>query len=116
MKNGVIFIAGAYGVGKSTLCNKLSLTLGIPSFSAGDLISEVNGEIYGQNKVVKDKTENQNILIAAIKDRLNTHPVFLLAGHFCIFNKKTKLKFFPNLCTRNCQFQKFYYWNQTKIQ
>ena len=61
MKNGVVFIAGAYGVGKSTLFRKLSLTLRIPSFSAGDLISEVNGEIYGQNKVVKDKTENQNI-------------------------------------------------------
>ena len=48
MKTGVVFIAGTYGVGKSTLCNNLSSVLGIPSFSAGDLISEVNGEIYGK--------------------------------------------------------------------
>ena len=95
MKNGVVFIAGAYGVGKSTLCSKLSLTLRIPSFSAGDLISEVNGEIYGQNKVVKDKTENQNILITAVKNKLNTHPIFLLAGHFCIFNKKDEVEVLP---------------------
>ena len=95
MKNGVVFIAGAYGVGKSTLCSKLSATLGIPSFSAGDLISDVNGEIYGQNKVVKDKTENQNILIAAVKNRLNTHPTFLLAGHFCIFNKNDEVEVLP---------------------
>ena len=44
---GTIFVAGTYGVGKSTLCNKLSTALKIPDFSAGDLISAVNGETYG---------------------------------------------------------------------
>ena len=67
---GTIFVAGTYGVGKSTLCNELSTALKIPDFSAGDLISAVNGETYGANKAVRDKDANQNIL----------------AGHFCIFD------------------------------
>ena len=35
---GVIFVAGIYGVGKSTLCEKLSKELKIPFYSSGDLI------------------------------------------------------------------------------
>ncbi len=58
---GTIFVAGTYGVGKSTLCSKLSTALKIPDFSAGDLISAVNGETYGANKAVRDKDANQNI-------------------------------------------------------
>ena len=44
MHGGVVFIAGVYGVGKSTLCNMLSNSLHIPAFSSGDLNSEKNGE------------------------------------------------------------------------
>jgi len=40
---GTIFVAGIYGVGKSTLCANLSKELKIPTYSAGDLISSVNG-------------------------------------------------------------------------
>lgn len=39
MKDGIIFVAGIYGVGKSTLCERLGLSIGIPCYSAGDLIS-----------------------------------------------------------------------------
>ena len=60
-----------YGVGKSTLCNKLSTALKIPDFSAGDLISAVNGETYGENKVVRDKDANQNILASQVKQLLD---------------------------------------------
>lgn len=95
MEKGVIFIAGTYGVGKSTLCNKLSEKLNIASFSSGDLISEINSEIYGKNKVVKDKTANQNILISAIKKKLSLYSIFLLAGHFCIFNKSGEVEVLP---------------------
>lgn len=52
MKDGIIFVAGIYGVGKSTLCERLSISIGIPCYSAGDLISAINGEIYGRNKTV----------------------------------------------------------------
>lgn len=47
MNGSTIFIAGVYGTGKSTLCSALSERLRIPAFSAGNLISEINGEQYG---------------------------------------------------------------------
>jgi len=42
---GTYFLAGIYGVGKSTIGEKLSTVLDIPFYSAGDLISQVNGEL-----------------------------------------------------------------------
>ena len=92
---GVIFIAGIYGVGKSTLCEKLSNELRIPFYSSGDLISKVNGELYGANKVVKDKNKNQSILADAVNKILLMYPSILLAGHFCIFNKNTEVDILP---------------------
>ena len=93
--NGVIFVAGVYGVGKSTLCEKLSQELRIPFYSSGDLISKVNGELYGANKVVKDKNINQNILADAVCQISLKHPSILLAGHFCIFDKNTEVDVLP---------------------
>lgn len=93
--DGVIFIAGIYGVGKSTLCEKLSKKLKIPFYSSGDLISRVNGELYGANKVVKDKNKNQSILSNAVNQILLMHPSILLAGHFCIYNKNTEVDVLP---------------------
>lgn len=87
MENGIIFVAGIYGVGKSTLCEKLGHSIGLPYFSAGDLISAINGETYGSNKAVKDKDENQDILILAVNNQLQNNRAFILAGHFCIFDK-----------------------------
>lgn len=89
---GTIFIAGSYGVGKSTLCEKLSHKVGIPFYSAGDIISRVNGEAYGANKAVSDKSGNQEILSEEINKILKIHPNILLAGHFCIFNKSNQVE------------------------
>ena len=84
---GVLFLAGIYGVGKSTLGETLSQRQGIPFYSAGDLISQINGERYGANKVVADKVGNQDILAMQIERLLEQHGRILLAGHFCIVNK-----------------------------
>ena len=84
---GTIFVAGIYGVGKSTLCDTLSKELKIPAYSAGDLISSVNGERYGANKAVTDKISNQVILSMQVQKLLEVTPQILLAGHFCIFDK-----------------------------
>ena len=86
MKDGIIFVAGIYGVGKSTLCERLGLSIGVPCYSAGDLISALNGETYGRNKTVVNKEKNQDILVAAVNDRLQKDTAFILAGHFCIFD------------------------------
>ena len=93
---GTIFVAGIYGVGKSTLCDKLSTILKIPNFSAGDLISAVNDENYGANKVVKDKEENQNILVSQVKQLLKVTPSIILAGHFCIFDVNGNVDVLPS--------------------
>ena len=92
---GTIFVAGIYGVGKSTLCANLSKELKIPTYSAGDLISSVNGEQYGANKAVADKMSNQAILSIQVKKLLEKNTRILLAGHFCIFNKKNEVDYLP---------------------
>ena len=92
---GVYFLAGIYGVGKSTIGDELSRRLHMPFFSAGDLISEVNGEIYGANKVVANKDENQNILAERVNRLLEKYPKVLLAGHFCIVNSKGEVDPLP---------------------
>jgi len=93
---GTIFIAGSYGVGKSTLCDALSQHLEIPHFSAGDLISRVNGEAYGATKAVSNKSENQDILAAEIQRIHQVSPKILLAGHFCIFDKANHVEPLPD--------------------
>lgn len=103
---GTIFVAGIYGVGKSTLCNNLSKKLKIPAYSAGDLISLVNGEQYGVNKVVTDKILNQDILEIQIHDLLKTTTQILLAGHFCIFDKNTNVDYLPRTIFSNLEIEK----------
>lgn len=95
MEKGVIFVAGTYGVGKSTLCEKIGKHLSIPFYSAGDLISEINGETYGSNKVVSDKKGNQDILIEAVNHKLKSEPSIILAGHFCIFDCQNNVEYLP---------------------
>ncbi len=91
----ILFIAGVYGVGKSTLCNKLSNELKIPLFSASKLISEKNGETYGSHKAVRNKEYNQQLLIDALNEKTNNLETIILDGHFCIFNKNNQVEYLP---------------------
>ena len=92
---GTILLAGIYGVGKSTLAEKLTNQTGIPNYSAGDLISSRNGEKYGANKLVADKDKNQDILAEVVSSLLQKHDRILLAGHFCIVNKQGRVDKLP---------------------
>lgn len=91
----VIFVAGVYGVGKSTLCGQLSQKCHVNFYSAGDLISDVNGEKYGANKTVKDKVENQDILVRRILEKIEHEEKILLAGHFCILGSEGQVEILP---------------------
>ena len=102
---GVIFVAGAYGVGKTTLCKALSEVLDLPFYSASDLISKVNKEEYGTNKAVKNKFYNQEILINEINKKLNKYPTILVAGHFCIFNKDNSVDILPKKVFKKMQIE-----------
>lgn len=95
MKESILFIAGVYGVGKTTLCNKLSAILKMPTYSASDLIFEAVGEQYGVNKAVSDKTKNQYALIDAVKEKLQIDDSIILSGHFCIFDHKNNIEILP---------------------
>ena len=103
---GVLFLAGIYGVGKSTLGETLSQRQGIPFYSAGDLISQVNGEKYGANKVVADKVGNQDILAMQIDRLLKQYDRILLAGHFCIVNKHGEVDCLPQDAFKNLHLDK----------
>ena len=103
---GVLFLAGIYGVGKSTLGETLSQRQGIPFYSAGDLISQVNGEMYGANKAVSDKVGNQDILAVQIENLLKRYDRILLAGHFCIVNKQGKVDCLPQDAFKNLYLEK----------
>lgn len=95
MNGSTIFVAGVYGTGKSTICSALSERLHIPAFSAGDLISATNGEQYGANKAVVDKTNNQVLLAERVQELNSKNMKIILAGHFCIFNAHNGVEILP---------------------
>ena len=68
----------------------------IPFFSAGNLISEVNGEKYGANKLVNDKEQNQVILIDKVNQLHENQGTIILAGHFCIFGSNDTIELLPD--------------------
>lgn len=95
LKKSTIFIAGVYGTGKSTMCSALSKMLHIPAFSAGDLISSINGEKYSANKAVTDKDGNQALLVERVQQLFKKYERIILAGHFCIFNANAGIEILP---------------------
>lgn len=96
MQTGTIFLAGVYGVGKSTVCQKLSATYNLSVYSASDLISCVNDEQYGKNKLVTDLDNNQMILCRQVKRILASEPMIILAGHFCILGEDNEVVSIPD--------------------
>ncbi len=103
---GTVFLAGIYGVGKSTLAKELSVASGIPYYSAGDLISAQNGEQYGANKAVADKERNQDILAECVSSLLQSQERILLAGHFCILDKRGQVDLLPSTVFNRLQIEK----------
>lgn len=103
---GTVFFAGIYGVGKSTIIEKLSALTGLPAFSAGDLISARNGEKYGANKVVRDKSRNQRILVDCVSELLGNNHRIMLAGHFCIVTKEGQIDRLPSFVFDGIELEK----------
>ncbi|PLV53274.1 ATP-binding protein [Erwinia sp. B116] len=87
----IVMVAGVYGVGKSTVCNKLSKDLMIDFFSASELIRSEKGSItWGKDKKTDEISSNQHYLINAISRMLDDD--FLLDGHFCLLDKEGLVK------------------------
>ncbi|ERB66337.1 AAA family ATPase [Vibrio coralliilyticus OCN008] len=79
----IIFVAGVHGVGKSTLCRKLSEKFGWPHYSCSDLIKE-NSDYVESSKFVSTADKNQQALLMGLSKL--TEEVVLLDGHFCLLD------------------------------
>ncbi|ARO88760.1 AAA family ATPase [Nitrosospira lacus] len=80
----VIFVAGIHGVGKTTGCMAVAEELGIPYYTASQIIKgEKASAVVEQSKLVADIDENQRLLIQGVS-KLIKGGRFLLDGHFTI--------------------------------
>lgn len=94
MGKRILFVAGVYGVGKTTLCDALSCKYKVNSYSSSELISKSNHEEYGRNKYVKNSNKNQEILVNQV-NKINEES-FILNGHFCLKAKDNKIILLEN--------------------
>lgn len=87
----IVMIAGVYGVGKSTICSKLSNDLKLNYYSASELIKAEQGfSTWDKNKKTGGIKRNQDYLYNAINKKVNEN--FMLDGHFCLRNKSDDIE------------------------
>ncbi len=85
MEQKSIIVGGIHGVGKTTLCQKISLELGIAHHIASDLIKEIKSDYKNtQDKRVAEINDNQTALVLAIERYIKCGSPYFLDGHFCL--------------------------------
>lgn len=85
----IFFIAGVHGVGKGTLCKKLSSLLPADHLTASDLIKKRKKiEI---SKTVNKVLLNQKILLEEFSFYKPQFPYILLDGHTCLMDSNKKI-------------------------
>ncbi len=79
----IIFVTGAHGVGKSTICSKLAEKYDFKHLIASDLIKRgLPIQNWSTDKIVDGPKKNQEILIRELDfERKAAHKVILLDGH-----------------------------------
>ena len=89
-------MGGIHGVGKTTLCKKLTKLLSINHYSASQLIKKLNNEVDdNRNKGVKNISGNQDLLLTAINQYINDAETTILDSHFCLLNAEHKVSRIP---------------------
>jgi adenylate kinase len=83
----MVFIGGVHGVGKTYFCESLCKKYHLVSYSASQLISRKSNKQFTSDKKVRNISDNQNLLLDAIKELALGNEWFLLDGHFCLINK-----------------------------
>lgn len=92
MGEKVIFIGGAHGVGKTTVCQALSKMLNLPQVTAGALIREGRDAVASKHryKNVADMDANQALLLEGLRSRWSHEAeegaLLLLDGHFALLD------------------------------
>jgi adenylate kinase len=87
--NNLYFIGGIHGVGKGTICKKISSDFNLNHLSASEVLKweEISPL---ENKKVNDFKLSQNRLISNLNLITEPHKSYLLDGHFCLLNSKNE--------------------------
>jgi adenylate kinase len=91
MFNGIAFIGGIHGVGKSTICKHICRELKMEYTSASDLLKWEDINEDAKNKKVKDIPETQNRLILGLLNTVQSGKHYLLDGHYCLLNSSNEI-------------------------
>lgn len=92
----IIFVAGVYGAGKTTICSRLAEDLGYLHVSASELIRVRRGNTtWNSSKKTQDIERNQDILAEAVADLKNNHSDIILDGHFVLLDSEAKVTSLP---------------------
>lgn len=91
----MIFVSGIHGVGKTYFCNIIKERLNLQSYTASHLIAARRKEGFSENKFVSNIDDNQNLLVAAIKELRKAEKEFILDGHFCLLNESGEITRIP---------------------
>ncbi len=85
----IIFIGGIHGVGKGTICKKISVSKKITHLSASDVLKwdEISKK---ENKLVNNLDTTQIRLIKGLDALIQNTDTYLLDGHYCLLNSKNK--------------------------
>ena len=97
MNKGCIFVGGVHGSGKTFLCERIQKELGCTYISASLLLQWKKVE-----KEVDNVVQNQIRLKQLLLDCMNDNQLYLIDGHFALWNKERKiemvsLKFFEGI-------------------
>lgn len=82
------FVAGIYGVGKTSLCRKLAPALAAPHCTASELIRHGANLEDRSDKAVNDVQGNQKRLLLALAELRRSKQPILLDGHFCLLDSR----------------------------
>jgi len=85
----IIFIGGIHGVGKGTICKKISVSKKITHLSASEVLKwdEISTK---ENKLVNNLETTQSRLIKGLDALIQNADTYLLDGHYCLLNSKNK--------------------------
>jgi len=90
MNKGCIFVGGVHGSGKTQLCKKIQEKIDCVYLSASQLLKWSKKE-----KNVENVQENQRKLKELLKEKMQDDKLYLIDGHFTLWNKEYKCEKIP---------------------
>jgi adenylate kinase len=90
----IVFIGGIHGSGKGTICKNICAKKKYIHLTASELL---NWEDISEktNKLVKNIDRTQERLLSGLSKAIEKDKLYLLDGHFCLFDKKGEISKVP---------------------